>query len=76
MFEHQNSGYYWHECDYCEDGTKYVPPPDYAQLERDSIVAWMRRTADQYADVGDLAGRRFLLIIADLIEKKEDKSGV
>jgi hypothetical protein len=64
---------YEHVCEACHDGTKYVPPPDYAQLERDGIVAWMRRTADQYADVGDLAGRRFLLIIADLIENKADK---
>jgi len=77
--EHMSAEYYDHYCEYCNNGTKYVPPPDYAQLERDSIVTWMRRTADQYAEASDLVGDAYAVtwrIIADLIEKKEDKSGV
>lgn len=83
-FEHQNSGYYWHECDYCEDGAKYVPPPDYAQLERDSIVAYLRARANAEHPIErgvpslSPAGRGLLLLMADQIElgehlKQEDE---
>jgi hypothetical protein len=82
--EHQNSGYYCHECDYCEDGTKYVPPPDYAQLERDSIVAYLRARANAEHPIErgvpslSPAGRGLLLLMADRIElgehlKQEDE---
>jgi len=71
--EHQNSGYYWHECDYCEDGTKYVPPPDYAQLERDGIVVWMRRTAERYAQEADLVGDGYAVTWRIIAEQKADK---
>lgn len=73
---HMDAECYEHVCDHCEDGTKYVPPPDYAQRERDGIVAWMRSTADMYARASDLVGDSYALtwhIIADLIEQKADK---
>ena len=98
--KHMAAENFGHWCEYCDDGTKYVPPADSnllrqdgepwtlhmasypapdAESERDSIVTWMRRTADQYAEASDLVGDAYAVtwrIIADLIEKKEDKSGV
>lgn len=74
--EHMGAECYEHVCEACHDGTKYVPPPDYAQLERDGIVAWMRRTAERYAQEADLVGDGYAVtwrIIADLIENKADK---
>jgi hypothetical protein len=50
--------------------------PDPAQAERDSIVAWMRRTAERYAAGWDCLGIGYAVVwstIADLIEKKADK---
>jgi hypothetical protein len=70
--------------DRCEHGHKY-PSKDAVkstlrnenpvESERDGIVAWMRKTADQYAEAEDLVGAGYAVvwrIIADLIEQKAD----
>lgn len=71
---HMGAEHYQHDCEACDDGTKYVPPvrpPDV----RKGIVKWMRDVADIYAAREDLIGdgyARNWRIIADMIEQEED----
>lgn len=39
--EHMGAGWYGHDCESCEDGTKYVPPRT-ALDERRDVLAWLR----------------------------------
>ena len=82
--KHMAAEDFGHWCEYCDDGTKYVPPPDYAQLERDSIVAYLRARANAEHPIErgipslSPAGRGLLLLMADQIElgehlKQEDE---
>ena len=37
---HMGAEHYQHDCDACQDGTKYVPPRT-AEDERADVVAWL-----------------------------------
>lgn len=46
---HMGAESYYHWCDYCQDGDKYVPPPTYEQGITEgerrataAVVAWLR----------------------------------
>lgn len=39
---HMGAECYYHWCDFCTDGEKYVPPRT-AEEERADVVAWLRR---------------------------------
>ncbi len=39
--EHMGAGWYGHDCESCEDGTKYVMPRT-ALDERRDVLAWLR----------------------------------
>ena len=75
--EHMGAECYEHYCDYCEDGTKYVPPPDRAQMERDRVVAYLRARANAPHPIErgipslSPAGKGLLLLMADQIERGE-----
>lgn len=45
---HMGAEHYQHDCDACEDGTKYVPPRT-AEDERADVVAWLRENPAQRA---------------------------
>ena len=77
---------YEHVCDYCWDGTKYVPPRTYeegiAEGERRAtaaVVAYLRERANAPHPVErgvpslSPAGRGLLLLHADSIERGEHR---
>jgi hypothetical protein len=75
--KHMGAEYYDHYCEHCETGDKYVPPPDHAQMERATVVAYLRARANAPHPIErgipslSPAGRGLLLLMADQIEKGE-----
>ena len=72
---HCGAQFFEHACDFCVDGTKYLPPSP-AREEREKIVRWIRDVASSktlsssFPEKISPATRSALLEIASRIEQK------
>ena len=64
--KHMDAEFYEHRCDYCYDGSKYVPPRT-AEEERAAVVAYLREEGSINSMLSVLKGA------ADEIERGEHR---